>query len=102
MVPAGDVWRTKSDALTLLRKSIKNPQEQLLADLGRAARLFPQLEKSLETARPIELEMETKEAYSFLRQSAPLLAELLPRAYEAAGKAALVRATGETISNEEE
>ena len=73
MVPAGEVWRTKSDALTLLKKSIKNPQEQLLADLGRAARLFPQLEKSLETARPAELEMETTEAYSFLRQSAPLL-----------------------------
>ncbi len=73
MVPAGEVWRTKSDALTLLKKSIKNPHEQLLADLGRAARLFPQLEKSLETARPVELEMETDEAYSFLRQSAPLL-----------------------------
>ncbi len=73
MVPAGDVWKTKSDALTLLKKSIKNPQEQLLADLGRAARLFPQLEKSLEMARPTRLEMETEEAYSFLRQSAPLL-----------------------------
>ena len=73
MVPAGEVWRTKSDALTLLKKSIKNPHEQLLADLGRAARLFPQLERSLETARPVELGMETDEAYSFLRQSAPLL-----------------------------
>jgi len=73
MVPAEEVWRTKSDAITLLKKSIKNPQEQLLADLGRAARHFPQLEKSLEMARPTKLEMETEEAYSFLRQSAPLL-----------------------------
>lgn len=30
------------------------------------------------------------------------LAELLPKAYEAAGKAALLRATGETVSKEEE
>ena len=73
LVPAEEVWRTKSGALTLLKKRLKNPQEQLLADLGRATRVFPQLEKSLERARPTNLEMETEEAYAFLRQSAPLL-----------------------------
>ena len=73
LVPASDVWRTKSGALTLLKKRLKNPQEQLLADLGRASRVFPDLEKSLDRARPTSLEMETEEAYSFLRQSAPLL-----------------------------
>jgi len=73
LVPAGDVWRTRSGALTLLKKRLKDPQEQLLADLGKAARVFPQLEKSLETARPTDLQMKTEEAYSFLRQSAPLL-----------------------------
>jgi SNF2 family DNA or RNA helicase len=73
LVPAENVWRTRSEALTLLKKKLKNPQEQLLADLGKAARIFPLLEKSLETARPTDLEMETEDAYSFLRQSAPLL-----------------------------
>jgi len=73
LVPAGEVWRTRSDVLTLLKKRLKDPQEQLLADLGKAARIFPLLEKSLETARPVDLEMEIEEAYSFLRQSAPLL-----------------------------
>jgi SNF2 family DNA or RNA helicase len=73
LVPASDVWRTKSGALTLLKKRLKDPQEQLLADLGRASRVFPDLENSLDRARPTSLEMETEEAYSFLRQSAPLL-----------------------------
>jgi SNF2 family DNA or RNA helicase len=73
LIPAGEIWRTKSGALTVLKKRLKNPQEQLLANLGKAARVFPQLETSLERARPTDLEMETEEAYSFLRQSAPLL-----------------------------
>lgn len=73
LVPAKEVWKAKSGALTLLKKRLKDPQEQLLADLGRAARVFPQLEKSLERARPADLVMETEEAYAFLRQSAPLL-----------------------------
>ncbi|NMC10235.1 MAG: hypothetical protein GYA39_04555 [Methanothrix sp.] len=31
------------------------------------------MEKSLDRARPVSLDMETEEAYSFLRQSAPML-----------------------------
>jgi len=90
LVPADDVWRTKSSALTFLKKRLKNPQEQLLGDLGRAARVFPLIEKSLESARPTGLEMETEEAYSFLRQSAPLLEQngfgvLLPSWWERPG-----------------
>jgi SNF2 family DNA or RNA helicase len=73
LVPAEEVWRMKSRALTFLKKRLKDPQEQLLADLGRAARVLPQMEKSLERARPTGMELETEEAYSFLRQSAPLL-----------------------------
>jgi hypothetical protein len=86
-VPAEDVWRTKSDAFTLLQKRLKNPQEQLLADLGRAARIMPPMLQVLEQARPVSLEMERDEAYSFLRQTAPLLEQsgfgvLLPAWWE--------------------
>jgi SNF2 family DNA or RNA helicase len=73
LVPAEEVWRTRSDALTFLKRRLKNPQEQLLADLGRASRIFPQIERSLEAPRPVCLEIGPEEAYSFLRQSAPLL-----------------------------
>ncbi len=73
LVPAEEVWRTRSSALTLLKKRLSNPQEQLLADLGRAERLFPMLNSCLETARPSGLAMKTDEAYNFLRKDAPLL-----------------------------
>jgi SNF2 family DNA or RNA helicase len=73
LVPANEVWRTRSSALTLLKKRLSNPQEQLLRDLGRAERVFPVLKKSLEKARPTGLSMTTEAAYSFLRETAPLL-----------------------------
>ena len=87
LVPAKEVWQTKSRALTFLKKRLKNPQEQLLADLGKASRVVPLMEKCLESARPTGLEMQTEEAYSFLRESAPLLEQngfgvLLPSWWE--------------------
>jgi len=73
LVPAEDVWRTKSESLKFLKKRLKNPQEQLLADLGKAMRVFPQMEKCLQLARPAGMVLDDDEAYSFLRESAPLL-----------------------------
>ncbi|MCX6672938.1 MAG: DEAD/DEAH box helicase [Methanothrix sp.] len=90
LVPAKEVWHTKSPALTFLKKRLKNPQEQLLADLGKASRVVPLMEKCLESARPTGLAMQTEEAYSFLRESAPLLEQngfgvLLPSWWERPG-----------------
>lgn len=87
LVPAEEVWRTRSQALTFLKRRLKNPQEQFLSDLGRATRIFPQLEKGLQKARPVSLALDTEEAYSFLRQFAPLLEQngfcvLLPTWWE--------------------
>jgi SNF2 family DNA or RNA helicase len=45
----------------------------LLADLGKASRIFPAIEESLKTARPQQLQLDTEQAYKFLRESAPLL-----------------------------
>ncbi|MDD4446841.1 MAG: DEAD/DEAH box helicase [Methanothrix sp.] len=90
LVPAKEVWQTKSHALTFLKKRLKNPQERLLADLGKASRIVPLMEKCLESARPTCLEMHTQEAYSFLREFAPLLNQngfgvLLPSWWEKPG-----------------
>ncbi|MGD0952378.1 MAG: DEAD/DEAH box helicase [Methanotrichaceae archaeon] len=87
LVSAEEVWRTRSDALTFLKRRLQNPQEQLLSDLGKATRIFPQLELSLQKVRPVSLKLETEEAYSFLRQFAPLLEQngfgvLLPTWWE--------------------
>ena len=87
LVPAEAVWRTRSSTLTFLKRRFENPQEQLLTDLGKASQLFHAIESSLQTARPVGLELDTEQAYSFLRQSAPLLKQsgfgvLLPSWWE--------------------
>jgi SNF2 family DNA or RNA helicase len=73
LVPAELVWKERSSTLTFLKRSFENPQERLLADLARASRLFPAIEESLRTARPSVLDLQTEQAYAFLRESAPLL-----------------------------
>ncbi len=73
LVPASEIWKTRSSALTLLKRRLKNPQERLLADLGKAERVLPQMGECLETARPTAITMNTEAAYSFLREKAPLL-----------------------------
>ena len=73
LVPAGLVWREQGPTLRYLDRRFDNPQEGLLAGLGQAARLFPPLEAGLRTARPEICYLDTEEAYTFLREAAPLL-----------------------------
>ncbi len=73
LVPSENVWKERSSTLTFLKRKFENPQERLLADLGKATRLFPAIEESLKTARPMGLRLNTEQAYAFLRESAPLL-----------------------------
>ncbi|GAA2887148.1 DEAD/DEAH box helicase [Streptosporangium fragile] len=49
------------------------PDEALLAGLGRAARLYPEVEEALRGPRPSELVLDTAGAFAFLRHAAPLL-----------------------------
>ncbi len=72
-VPAGEVWKTRGETLTVLARTLENPQERLLGDLGRATRLWPGLEPALRTARPVGLDLDPDGAYRFLREAAPLL-----------------------------
>ncbi len=73
LVPAEDVWKTKSSTLTFLKHRFENPQERLLEDLGKASQIFHGIEESLQIARPVGLKLDTEDAYSFLREQAPLL-----------------------------
>lgn len=73
LVPAEKVWKTRSRVATFLKRRLENPQEHLLTDLGKASCLFPALEESLKVAHPQELKLTTGNAYTFLRQIAPLL-----------------------------
>ncbi|VVB94288.1 RNA polymerase-associated protein RapA [uncultured archaeon] len=75
LVPAGDVWRESRDTLSFLTRKFDHPQEKLLADLGKASRLFPPIEESLNTARPEDAKLGTRQAYIFLKEAASLLSE---------------------------
>lgn len=48
-------------------------QESLLTELGRAARLYPELERALNQSRPTHLELDVFSAHHFLREVADVL-----------------------------
>jgi SNF2 family DNA or RNA helicase len=75
LVPADAVWKTRGNALKRLGRRFEQPQEKLLTGLGYAARLLPALASSLKLARPKRLVLDTQQAYTFLREAAPLLEE---------------------------
>ena len=70
LVPAHDVWR---DAASPLMRWVDYPQEVLLADLGRASRLYPDLIDALRASpRPTEQRLDTAGAYRFLTHATVL------------------------------
>ncbi len=75
LVPAENVWRESKDTLQFLNRKFDHPQEKLLADLGKAARLYLPIEDSLQSARPISMALTNRQAYAFLKESVPLLTE---------------------------
>ncbi|MDO8689853.1 MAG: DEAD/DEAH box helicase [Dehalococcoidia bacterium] len=75
LIDAGAVWQGGSPELTSVKLRGENPQEKLLADLGRAARLVPALETCVGLQRPTACAISLDEAYAFLRESVPLLEE---------------------------
>jgi len=73
LVPAGEVWKKTRGVLTHLGHRFEQPQEKLLTGLGYASRLFPPIGDSLKGKRPTELAVDTGGAYTFLRETAPIL-----------------------------
>ncbi len=85
VISAADIWaadiRTadaRVDGATAgwagLAAGIKHPEEELLAGLGRAARLFPELDAGLRSATPAAISTDAAGAYRFVKDTAPLLA----------------------------
>ncbi|WP_327029224.1 SNF2-related protein [Micromonospora sp. NBC_01740] len=71
-VDAGQVWRAPASVAGLAGRG-DDPQETLLAELGRASRLWPELDTALRTATPEALELDVEGAHRFLREGAPVL-----------------------------
>ena len=73
LVPAEQVWKKTGSLISKLGRKFENPQEKLLAGLGYVARLFPLMTQSLKNKRPSRLELDAQGAYTFLRETAPIL-----------------------------
>jgi hypothetical protein len=91
LVSAAEVWETKGRSLTRLGRAFRDPQESLLEALGRAARLFALVSESLGQAMPESLALDPGQAWTFLSEGAPALAEagfgvIVPGELTAAGE----------------
>jgi SNF2 family DNA or RNA helicase len=71
LVPAERVWTDDGT----LRRWLSRPQELLLAELGRASRIYPALAAGLRQARPCDLDLDADETYGYLSTAAPALDE---------------------------
>lgn len=69
LVPAEQTW----DEDGSLRRWLDRPSELLLAELGRAVRIYPELEPALRTARPFGIDLDAEGTYHFLSTAAPIL-----------------------------
>ena len=73
LLPAADIW-AGGTADGWATAGLSYPEEDLLAGLGRASRLFPQLDAALQTAAPASVVLDTRGALDFLKETGPLLA----------------------------
>ncbi|MEW6237821.1 MAG: DEAD/DEAH box helicase [Candidatus Omnitrophota bacterium] len=76
LIPAKDAWALKGQRAKVLQRAGFNPREYLLFSLGRASRICPHVEASLNTALPSEYELDTAGAYSFLIEKASILEQM--------------------------
>ncbi|MEX1162538.1 MAG: SNF2 helicase-associated domain-containing protein, partial [Nitriliruptor sp.] len=72
IVPAAEIW-TSEETLRFLDRTFEAPEERLLGDLGRAARLYPEIGRALTVARPEALDLDLDEVLAFLGDTASLL-----------------------------
>ncbi len=73
IIPAEEIWNPRTTEHTYLFSRTSHPEEDLLADLGRAVRIFPGLAAGLKTACPTALAIDTDDIYPFLSEISPLL-----------------------------
>jgi SNF2 family DNA or RNA helicase len=66
-VSAAQIWATTASSLSIQGRTLEQPQEALLAGLGLASRVYPAIEESLQTARPIQHTLTPLQAYDFLK-----------------------------------
>jgi SNF2 family DNA or RNA helicase len=73
LVPATQVWNAKGRQAALLKRGAFRPREYLLSALGQAAKVSPQVERSLKAAAPGGYELDAAGAHEFLQEQAWML-----------------------------
>ncbi|MHA1555987.1 MAG: SNF2-related protein, partial [Candidatus Heimdallarchaeota archaeon] len=73
IIPAQDIWNSKTGTIAFLETRFENPQERLLNDLGRVSSIYPKIEESLQKTFPTELFIEKDEAFEFLENYSQIL-----------------------------
>ncbi len=71
MLPAAEVWAGTGGWSP---GGIGHPEEELLAGLGSAARLFDELDTALRAPAPAGVDLDTAGAFRFLTETGPMLA----------------------------
>ncbi|MCP3906360.1 MAG: DEAD/DEAH box helicase [Planctomycetes bacterium] len=75
LIDAARVWQDPAAVRTATGGRARNPEELLLAELGRAERIYPKLETALTEAAPIGIDLLTSEVPAFLNEFRGLLEE---------------------------
>ncbi len=75
LISARSVWANRARTLSTSYGVIANAEEALLSDLGRASRLFPDIETELRARYPEAVSLDIDGAQRFLRTAAPVLIE---------------------------
>lgn len=70
LVDATTIWNNPVERLVVRDRTIEQPQETFLSGLGLASRLFPPIEASLETPRPLFCRLTPVQAYEFIKSAA--------------------------------
>lgn len=73
VVPVTEVWHGDQVAIEALQRPGCHLREYLFLALGQAARLSPEIEKSLREGEPAGHLLDTRDAYTFLLETAPAL-----------------------------
>ncbi len=73
LIDVADIWTVENGRRKLPESLGANPREYLLAALGRASRLVPEIEASLRTPAPNGYGIDATGAYRFLQEDAWLL-----------------------------
>ncbi|NEQ31001.1 MAG: DEAD/DEAH box helicase [Leptolyngbya sp. SIO4C5] len=70
LLEAATIWENPVDELTYQDRVLENPQENFLAGLGRAARLYQPIHDSLQTQRPQACSLDPIQAFEFIKAAA--------------------------------